>query len=442
MSFLLQKLREHIRKTYQPEVLRDLESRLGQVVEKLESAPAVAVQSVEFYEIGMRMQIAVGDVDIYHVAYPSDVSFHPVELLEVGIPFVGISDQVEIFEPPPPARPLPDVEEVDLVGALGIQWERAPREGTFLLEHNGGDDYSLSLGRIALEFFIAATGKLADLRIIKDVSELGLIEEEGVYVIKSGVVDSSALRFIEILKRFSGRGLRYIVFSFSESERLEKTLRGILRQYVRVNSDAEAKKAVQCLATAASGLHPTLRSGPASDDVFNRYWEFYWELLENMYREANLEFDVQSPGEIETEHHRILKAYVATYLKQEKECKNIKVESYSCRGSIVDIYADGCKDGKSYIVDVKTSIGANPLDEIREVIEKYQACGDIVAVVMRPVVVALFIRAIARMLNMLRSISTEKVVDIWIPSYEENNKLTLLTINDFIQKLKLCKEKN
>ena len=196
------------------------------------------------------------------------------------------------------------------------------------------------------------------------------------------------------------------------------------------------------LAYMATGFTNERLLSPSRDfSVLSRVRTSFKEFLDEVHGLVLREYpdkDRPSVEGDESEDHRLLKAFVIYHLVNNLSVNPDKIfveneilERNLCGDLVPDIIAE--VNGKTIVIDVKSSIGKLPTDEIREVVEKYHKCSDEIWIVIRPIVFILFTRSIIKILKALRKKYSKKI-EIMIPVKKEN-KPQLVTAKEFLTEL-------
>ncbi|QKR00830.1 hypothetical protein GWK48_10945 [Metallosphaera tengchongensis] len=206
---------------------------------------------------------------------------------------------------------------------------------------------------------------------------------------------------------------------------LSNMIRHKLVSTYKVNKDV-----IQKLAFGASGLQLDF---PSYDAPAN-FKSPFTTILDDAQNWLTLNYpnlDKSSPsGGQEGEYHRKMKPVVIKHLLENLKIdpNSIHMEQKVHDCGVPDIYFND-KNGKVIGVDVKASMGKMPRDEIDEAYNKYEQCSNEVWVVLRPLPALLDLNGIIgkyKIYNKLR---------IFIPAVCEGNKISLLPLEEFVDKM-------
>ncbi|BCU68852.1 hypothetical protein [Stygiolobus caldivivus] len=188
----------------------------------------------------------------------------------------------------------------------------------------------------------------------------------------------------------------------------------------RIVEDNLTKEEVSTLAYLASGYQLNWKGYDALDRTKQKFEELLssaWRWLRRNY----IDLDIPNQGN-ESPYHRELKAFVIKHLIENEKVdeSDILVESDVCGGLKPDIYVSS----RRLAIDVKTSIGYLPSDEVLEV-KKYASCAERIWVVMRPIAALLDLEGVIGRIKCAHKQGIN--IDVMIPVKDR-----LVTLEEFI----------
>ena len=321
-------------------------------------------------------------------------------------------------------------------------------EGTTIIQYPGeycdkGLDESLAMLAVELERIFC--GKSYDPRyvMIDDEDIDFLIRDEGVYVIRGRSADNNVPERVGLVfKRFIGYGPKVIIIS----DKLLNSL-GIVKPSILVRVNEVNENALRAFARAYTGF----ASGRYCDDMprgvdalasarlclGSRLRDSVGWVLAHVPHKLR-----PSVGGVESEAHLSLKAAVIRYLieglglKAEDFQVEDEVEDGECGGAKPDIWISS----KSVAIDVKSSVGALPTNELIDAVKKYIGCGEVwgeVWVVYRPIAALLFAQPLIKTLEVLQKKHPDRRVRVMVPMYNRERQIYELTeLKDFLEALR------
>ncbi|MEB3797188.1 MAG: hypothetical protein G5Z42_00010 [Caldisphaeraceae archaeon] len=325
-----------------------------------------------------------------------------------------------------------------------------------------GEDFLDFLSSIALEFMLNS-GRIVNPEYI-DLSKdkennllrqllfeelhMKLKNSEGVFILEvKNKLSSPSFRkeliklLVEVLESVHGNKLQYLIMP-KDISTLSDEISKIIYEKPRELKEFDYEKINKLhkkMALISSAFNIDDKS--LGQITLAKSSHYYYKLLDKLSKEfiadtELLKFDrpnLKNPNNFrESMDHRLLKRLAIYYLIRKKKISEIKVEE-PCNEVVPDIKIS---DGNStIIIDIKTSIGMYPYDEIFDVVEKYKQCSKNIWIVMRPLPALIYLKHISSLIKMYKK---EEGINlkVLLPSIDEDRKPTLIRIDEAIKKAK------
>ncbi|AKV74216.1 MULTISPECIES: hypothetical protein [Metallosphaera] len=315
-----------------------------------------------------------------------------------------------------------------------------------------------TLAMIAVELMNVADKRTIPVFVNVSASEMDpllsyfLLGNEGVYVLEGTVQDQARVgRIKERLRRSFGSGLVYVIASKEFHDEILSMAETGGPNREPMESAREVKSfecnkilnLVRWLTLISSGFS----APPELADLTTGHRLLYSKVLDkadSLLREMEAKIpglallDRPNAGEgRESMDHRLLKRLALYDLVSNRgiDVNKVYVEGVGIHGRLSEcgeLVPDLFVETLGLAIDVKTSYGALPADELSEAVEKYSKCGR-VEVVFRPLPALLFLKDIVAKLKAYRETGVK--VSVKIPAMTEGRP-SLIDLADAFKRLK------